>query len=263
MPRRRLIGLLVVGVVRVALATGALAQEAQARPSVAIADVAITPGGWTLPPPQLSATIIEMMMGELVASERFHVYDGQWLVPEREAGGPSESRAPARGRDRASHGFHRGRKSHRILDGEQEKEVRRPGADAVPGGRRHAPTGTVASRAGVPHGGCADGRGDRERLSVRGWASGAPRAWLPAGSSVERCRSLRRVRRCDAPGGARRDARRGRQAGRPQRRARPVAAIHFTSRPFSSSAQCCAMTSDAGLVSAASMIRNRPSGATS
>jgi curli biogenesis system outer membrane secretion channel CsgG len=88
MPSRRLIGVLVVGFIRVAAATGALAQEAQARPSVAIADVAITPGGWTLPPPQLSATIIEMMMGELVASERFHVYDGQWLVPEREAGGP-------------------------------------------------------------------------------------------------------------------------------------------------------------------------------
>lgn len=85
---RRLIGVLVVGFIRVAAATGALAQEAQARPSLAIADVAITPGGWTLPPPQLSATIIEMMMGELVASERFHVYDGQWLVPEREAGGP-------------------------------------------------------------------------------------------------------------------------------------------------------------------------------
>jgi curli biogenesis system outer membrane secretion channel CsgG len=88
MTRSKLIGLIVVGLIRVTLATAALAQEAQARPSVAIADVAITPGGWTLPPPQLSAAIIEMMMGELVASERFHVYDGQWLVPESEAGGP-------------------------------------------------------------------------------------------------------------------------------------------------------------------------------
>lgn len=85
---RRLIGAVVVGLIRVTVAAGAMAQELTARPSVAIADVAITPGGWTLPPPQLSGAIIEMMMGELVASQRFHVYDGQWLVPESEAGGP-------------------------------------------------------------------------------------------------------------------------------------------------------------------------------
>jgi curli biogenesis system outer membrane secretion channel CsgG len=86
MTRRRLAGLAVVTVFRVTLATGAVAQEAQARPAVAIADVAIAPGGWTLPPPQLSSAIIEMMMSELVSSERFRVYDGHWLVPEREAG---------------------------------------------------------------------------------------------------------------------------------------------------------------------------------
>jgi len=89
MIRRKLIGAILVGIVRVTVATGAMAQPADARPSVAIADVAITPGGWTLPPPQLSGAIIEMMMGELVASARFHVYDGQWLVPEAEAGGPA------------------------------------------------------------------------------------------------------------------------------------------------------------------------------
>jgi curli biogenesis system outer membrane secretion channel CsgG len=88
MARRKLIGALLVGLIRVTVVTGAMAQDSQARPAVAIADVAITPGSWTLPPPQLSATIIEMMMGELVASQRFHVYDGQWLVPESEAGGP-------------------------------------------------------------------------------------------------------------------------------------------------------------------------------
>jgi curli biogenesis system outer membrane secretion channel CsgG len=86
MTRRKLIGAVLVGIIRVTVATGAMAQDAAARPNLAIADVAVTPGGWTLPPPQLSATIIEMMMGELVASERFHVYDGQWLVPEAEAG---------------------------------------------------------------------------------------------------------------------------------------------------------------------------------
>ncbi len=101
MTRRKLIGALVVGLCRVTVATGAMAQDAQARPSVAIADVAITPGGWTLPPPQLSATIVELMMNELVASERFHLYDGQWLVPESDAGGHADLerlRAAAAGR---------------------------------------------------------------------------------------------------------------------------------------------------------------------
>jgi curli biogenesis system outer membrane secretion channel CsgG len=90
MARRKLIGAILVGIIRVTVATGAMAQDAAARPSVAIADVAVTPGGWTLPPPQLSATIIEMMMGELVSSQRFHLYDGQWLVPEDEAGGHAD-----------------------------------------------------------------------------------------------------------------------------------------------------------------------------
>jgi curli biogenesis system outer membrane secretion channel CsgG len=96
----RLAGVLLVGFVRVAVATGAAAQDASARPSVAIADVAITPGGWTLPPTQLSATIIEMMMGELVASERFRVYDGQWLVPEADAGHPNLGRLRAAATER-------------------------------------------------------------------------------------------------------------------------------------------------------------------
>jgi curli biogenesis system outer membrane secretion channel CsgG len=98
---RRTIGLILVGLIRVTAATGAIAQPADARPSMALADVAITPGGWTLPPPQLSATIVELMMNELVASERFHLYDGQWLVPEEEAGGHadlSRLRAAAAGR---------------------------------------------------------------------------------------------------------------------------------------------------------------------
>ena len=83
---RRMIGLVAVGLIRVIAATGALAQDAQARPSVAIANVAISPGGWTLPPPQLSTTIVELMLNELESSQRFHLYDGQWLVPELEVG---------------------------------------------------------------------------------------------------------------------------------------------------------------------------------
>jgi curli biogenesis system outer membrane secretion channel CsgG len=84
---RRLLVLALVSLGRLAAITPIVAaQEATARPSLAVADVAISPGSWTLPPPQLSATIIELLMGELVASQRFHVYDGQWLVPESEAG---------------------------------------------------------------------------------------------------------------------------------------------------------------------------------
>ena len=90
--RRRLIGLVLVGLVRVTIATAVMAQDAAARPAVALADVAIASGGWTLPPAQLSATIIEMMMSELVSTQRFRVYDGQWLVPEAEAGRPNLDR---------------------------------------------------------------------------------------------------------------------------------------------------------------------------
>jgi curli biogenesis system outer membrane secretion channel CsgG len=81
---------LFVGLIRLTVATGAVAQPSDARPSVAIADVAVTPGGWMLPPPQLSATIVELMTNELVGSARFHLYDGQWLIPETEAGGQAD-----------------------------------------------------------------------------------------------------------------------------------------------------------------------------
>ena len=86
MTRRKLIGAVLVGLVRVTVATGAMAQDAAARPAIAIADVSISASGWTLPPPQLGGAIIEMMMNELVSSQRFRVYDGQWLVPEAEIG---------------------------------------------------------------------------------------------------------------------------------------------------------------------------------
>jgi len=86
MTRRKLAGFALVATLRVTLASAALAQEALARPTIAVADVAIAPGGWTLPPPQLSAAIVELMMSELVSSEKFRVYDGHWLVPEQEAG---------------------------------------------------------------------------------------------------------------------------------------------------------------------------------
>ena len=71
-----------------ATVAGASAQAQDAyKPTIAIADVAVAPGGWTLPPPQMGAAIIDLLLGELVTSQQFHVYDGQWLVPQEEIGG--------------------------------------------------------------------------------------------------------------------------------------------------------------------------------
>lgn len=84
--RSRLAALGCVALIRLAAAGLVVAQETIARPTLAVADVAVNPGGWTLPPPQLSGAIIELLIGELVSSDRFHIYDGQWLVPEAEVG---------------------------------------------------------------------------------------------------------------------------------------------------------------------------------
>lgn len=89
MTGRAVLSLASVMVIRLAAVGVVAAQEIAVRPSLAIADVAVTPGGWTLPPPQLSSTIVELMMGELVTAQRFQVYDGQWLVPGSEAGHPN------------------------------------------------------------------------------------------------------------------------------------------------------------------------------
>jgi curli biogenesis system outer membrane secretion channel CsgG len=81
--KRRLLVLTLVSLGRLAvLAPIVGAQEATARPTVAIADVEVTPGGWTLPPPQLGEVITQLLLDELVTSAQFHVLDGQWLVPE-------------------------------------------------------------------------------------------------------------------------------------------------------------------------------------
>ena len=84
MRRRTVVALLFVAG---ALSAGrADAQDPSARPTLAIAEIHVEPGGWTLPPPQIGTSIIEMMMGELVGSQRFQIYDGQWLVPESASG---------------------------------------------------------------------------------------------------------------------------------------------------------------------------------
>lgn len=69
------------------LTTPVIAHAQDARPSVAIADVAVSPGGYTLAPPQLGSVIVELLVNELTSSRQFHVYDGQWLVLQPERGG--------------------------------------------------------------------------------------------------------------------------------------------------------------------------------
>jgi len=93
--RRALFSLASVFVVRLVAVGLVAAQEIAIRPSVAIADVTITPGGSMLPPAHIGGTIVELLMGELVASQRFQVYDGQWLVPTGETGRPNLARLRA------------------------------------------------------------------------------------------------------------------------------------------------------------------------
>lgn len=64
----------------------ALAQEKPAKPAIAIADIDVHAGGWTLPPPEVGTAIAELLLDELVSASQFRVFDGQWLVPEGEGG---------------------------------------------------------------------------------------------------------------------------------------------------------------------------------
>jgi curli biogenesis system outer membrane secretion channel CsgG len=72
----------------VVLVSAAAAQPREL-PRVAIADFEVTPSGSMLPPPQLGATLAQLMLHRLVAATQFHVYDPQFL---RAAGSASRSR---------------------------------------------------------------------------------------------------------------------------------------------------------------------------
>ena len=93
--RRNFFSLASVLVIRLVAVGVVAAQEIAVRPSIAVADVAITPGGTTLPPAHIGGTIVELLMGELVNSQRFQVYDGQWLLPTDETGRPNLARLRA------------------------------------------------------------------------------------------------------------------------------------------------------------------------
>ncbi len=61
------------------------ARAADARrdgPTLAIVDFEVTPGGWTLPPPQIGATVADLLLDQLVNAAPYHVLDGRWLQPE-------------------------------------------------------------------------------------------------------------------------------------------------------------------------------------
>jgi curli biogenesis system outer membrane secretion channel CsgG len=76
--RTRVQCLLTVWVV-LASGIGAAAQE---RAQLAIVAFDATPGGWTVPPPHVGATIAELMLDRLIASGAYQIVDGQWLEPD-------------------------------------------------------------------------------------------------------------------------------------------------------------------------------------
>lgn len=51
-------------------------------PTLAIVDFEVTPGGWTLPPPQVGATVADLLLDQLVNAAPYRVLDGRWLEPE-------------------------------------------------------------------------------------------------------------------------------------------------------------------------------------
>src|SRR4051812_11249171 len=69
-----------VGLVLLALAISrpAAAQSVDP-PRIAIVDFDARPAGTMVPPPQIGATIAQLMLNRLVEANRFRVFDGQWL----------------------------------------------------------------------------------------------------------------------------------------------------------------------------------------
>jgi hypothetical protein len=67
------------------------ADDSARRPRVAIVDFDATPGGWTLPPPQLGATVAQLLLDKLVGVAPFHIFDGRFLSY---GGSPSDRHEP-------------------------------------------------------------------------------------------------------------------------------------------------------------------------
>jgi len=62
--------------------TSGIGAAAQDRAQLAIVAFDATPGGWTVPPPRVGATIAELMLDRLMAAGAYQIVDGQWLEPE-------------------------------------------------------------------------------------------------------------------------------------------------------------------------------------
>jgi len=78
MQNRWVVRILVAVVLAVAGSAHA-ADDVEHRPRVAIVDFDATPGGWTLPPPQLGTIVAELLLDRLVGVAPFQLLDGRWL----------------------------------------------------------------------------------------------------------------------------------------------------------------------------------------
>jgi curli biogenesis system outer membrane secretion channel CsgG len=68
------------------------------RPTLAIVDFETTPAGSVLPPPQLGSTLADLLMDQLVRSDKYRVLDGRWLATDdtwRRPGVPDAHRRSA------------------------------------------------------------------------------------------------------------------------------------------------------------------------
>jgi curli biogenesis system outer membrane secretion channel CsgG len=54
-------------------------EEPHVRPTLAVVDFDVTPGGSTLPPPHLGATAAQLLLDKLVSAAEYHMLDGRWL----------------------------------------------------------------------------------------------------------------------------------------------------------------------------------------
>lgn len=77
---RRFAGLMVVTTVAATMPARAT-EDPHVRPTLAVVDFEVTPGGSTLPPPHLGTTAAQLLLDKLVAAAEYHMLDGRWLQP--------------------------------------------------------------------------------------------------------------------------------------------------------------------------------------
>ena len=207
----------------VVLANAAAAQPRDL-PRLAIADFEVAHSGTTLPPPQLGATMAQLMLHRLVDATQFHVYDPQFLRTASTASRSREAEQALRADAREAGDRLPGpRLGHPVLDGAEAARVWRRRPDSWAADRRHrrAPDQQPVP---VDHGSgrrCADGRGgddgdrDRRRPALARECRG------PGGGAARRRRLFARIVECARRAAGRSHASGGRRGigGPGQRRA--------------------------------------------